>query len=74
MGREKSVVKIPQNSVHVYINKYRASHQKSPRGRGLWAFEIGDEDKWFRGTYSEAKTKAVKYAADRGIRVVYVLP
>ena len=72
--RKPKRVHMPQNAVLVYINKYQASHGKNPRGRGLWAFEIGGKTNFFRGTYTEAKGKAVRFAANKGIRKVYVLP
>ncbi len=74
MGRKRKVVKIPQYSVNVHLTKYRRVHLKRPRGWATWAFGVGNETKLFRGSYSEAKLRAVKYAANRGISRIYVLP
>ena len=40
-----------------------------PRGEGNWLFQIADEQKVFRGTYSEACQKAKAYAKKNHPRV-----
>ena len=60
----------------------RSNNGKSPKGKGNWAFSIGNKDGYedaskavfFYGTYAEAKKEAVKAAAEKGASVVYVLP
>jgi hypothetical protein len=62
---------------------YEASHRKSPRGRGSWAF--CDETKYrqsdylnhtifISGTYAEAKKIAVQTFTKQGIEFAYALP
>lgn len=67
---------------HVYVSTFRyfASHAKSPRGRGMWAFSIGAERHplstvlWLNASYSEAKAAAIAAASLRDITTVEVLP
>lgn len=62
-------------SIRVDTNRYYGSHMKQPRGRGNWAFEIGGKTVFFRGLYSEVKTRAVKEARkDKRIFSIKVLP
>lgn len=46
----------------VETTKYRASHNKDPKGRGLWFFELSKgndkEDFKFNGSYADAKAAA----------------
>jgi len=67
--------KIPISSVNVETRKHKFSTGgKEPRGRGTWAFQIGDKMEMIPGDYAEAKGKAVRMAAERGEREVEVLP
>jgi len=63
--------------------KYVASHGKLPRGTGTWWFSIGNYERprthenrevAFRGSYTEAKKKALKAAKKYGYSRIYVLP
>lgn len=49
---------------------------KKPRGRGSWAFQIGEGDPWLSHstTYTEAKKAAIAEARSRGVGVIRVLP
>jgi hypothetical protein len=54
-------------STPVYFDtwQFEFSHNRKPRGRGSWAFELrqGDEGvKFFQGTYTEAKSQAAAWA------------
>jgi hypothetical protein len=47
--------------------QYEFSHNRKPRGYGLWAFSFEADGKksepfFYTGKYSEAKNRAVKYA------------
>jgi len=66
--------KVPIGSVRVETGKYKFSSGRSPKGRGQWAFRIGDKTEMIHGDYAEAKGKAVRMAAERGEREVEVLP
>ena len=46
---------------------YRFANGVIPRGRGTWAFEIGDKTEFIYGSYSDAKKEAIKRAASLGI-------
>jgi hypothetical protein len=48
--------------VTVSTRQYEASHGHKPRGRGLWAFKIGERTGFITGTYTEAKNEAIKQA------------
>lgn len=58
---------IAQKNVSVW------SEISNPRGYGNWAFKIGKETKFFAGKYSDAKKKAVKEAASKGINSITTL-
>lgn len=56
--------KINASNVAVY------SEVQNPRGSGNWHFRLGGsggEEVSFSGKYSEAKKKAIKYAAEKGV-------
>jgi len=59
--------------MRVNTMSYKRSHGKSPRGYGMWAFEINREEYFITGTYSEAKTKAIKLAKSKKAFEVRVL-
>lgn len=56
--------------------RFEASHGRTPKGSGWWMFETQDRRvvTEVRGTYTEAKRAALRYAAERGIAVLYVCP
>lgn len=61
--------------VIVDTSGFVAAHMREPRGRGLWAFEIGGQEFRARpGLYSSAKKDAEKLARSRGVGRIYVLP
>ena len=41
--------------INFMTREYEASHGKKPRGKGLWWFEIQDEEFQAYGTLTEAK-------------------
>lgn len=61
--------KINMAAVSVY------SEIPNPRGFGNWYFKLGNtgEEVSFSGKYSDAKKKAVKYAAEKGARRITAL-
>lgn len=62
-------------AVRVDTSSYYGSYLKQPRGRGNWYFKIGNEEICFRGSYSEAKAKAIKYAhKNKNIYSIKVMP
>lgn len=72
----------PKNArivVNVRVEEYLLSHGSKPKGTGSWAFQLeGSPDPvWFKGTYTQAKSEAVKMAReqarDAGARVVDVV-
>ena len=65
---------IPASRVSVSTSAYQGSHGSTPRGSGTWAFDIGSETKFFSGKYSDAKKKAINYAAQKGISNIKVGP
>jgi hypothetical protein len=60
----------------------RNNFGKSPKGKGNWAFSIGDKSGYedvtkavfFYGSYADAKKAASKEALNRGKDIIYVLP
>ena len=60
----------------VKTEQYQFSHCKTPRGYGLWAFQIGNDPEpfWYTGKYSVAKDSAVRYAVAKGAHHIKVLP
>lgn len=75
---------IPKSWVRVSTREYRSNHSAEPRGRGSWAFFMGeapdnydarDERIWWSPscTFAEARKLAVAEAARQGIAVVEVL-
>ena len=59
---------IPMNQVSVTgEDYYRFANGVKPKGRGSWAFEIGDKTEFIYGSYSDAKKEAIKRAASLGI-------
>lgn len=69
MATEHSISK---NQVTVSTSHYERAGRKSPRGRGQWAFSIGQAIKFFWGSYSDAKKQAIEYAAQNGVTTIYV--
>jgi hypothetical protein len=62
------------SSVTTDTGKYKASMGKEPKGRGRWAFQIGDKVEFIQGDYGDARREAARMAAERGERGVRVLP
>lgn len=72
--------------VTVDTKVFECAQGKAPRGRGGWAFSLGqDFDRvdelaedgkarvlWFSGTYAEAKKQAVQVARERGFDCLVV--
>ncbi len=48
--------------VTVLTSKFEGVHGRKPRGTGVWAFMIDNEEHFFRGKYSEAKKAAIRQA------------
>lgn len=77
---ENSNLKASQ--VVVDDSDYRASHQQSPRGTGLWLYCAVDPRRHRdylehilvadHGTFGQTKARARILAAHRGLRVIYV--
>lgn len=67
---------VRQKDVIVRDSEYRFSHGKAPSGLGNWAFHMGKNGslgtQFFYGTFSEAKRKAIKWAAQHGTEHVSV--
>jgi len=68
------VKKIPASQVTISDSQYRFSTGKAPKGYGNWAFYIGNSDEpvFFHGSYAEAKKKAIREAANRGVNKIRV--
>ena len=67
-GRSGSSGKASGRSSASAVTVY--SEVRNPRGSGNWHFRVGGkggEEISFSGKYSDAKKKAMKYAAERGI-------
>jgi hypothetical protein len=65
-------------SIDVSTAGYQFSHGHTPRGRGYWAFRIGDDPEPFwskpQQTYSEAIGDARKLAVSLNASTIEVLP
>lgn len=61
-------------SVQVSTTEFQAAHGRAPRGSGTWAFFFAGEveARWFRGTFTEAKSQATRAAAAAHVRSVSV--
>lgn len=63
------------DAVEVETSRWQfSSGKRSPSGFGRWFFKIGSEEKFFNGSYTEAKKAATKYASENGISTIYLLP
>ena len=74
-ANEKSQYRM--SSSHVVVvetTQYEFSHNHTPRGSGLWAFEIAGETYWRNGNYTVALADARKLAKAQSAGVVIVLP
>ena len=60
--------------VQVKTWRYEWTHGRKPKGGRRWAFQVGDEDLWFNGSYGEAKRAAIRAARERGLDEIEVLP
>lgn len=70
----------------VNTGTFEASHGKKPRGTGAWMFNIGKGQRHpdgrvdytntatFSGTYTQAKTEALKLARRKGESQITVMP
>ncbi len=55
-------------------SKYMGAHGKEPKGTGVWAFKVGDEEFMTKSmSYTDAKKEAAKKAKEKGARSVTVL-
>lgn len=63
---------ISKNQVTVSTAHYQRAAGKQPRGKGNWAFSIGESIIFFNGSYTEAKKKAIELAAKRGNHTIFV--
>ena len=61
-------------TIRVSTREYEFSHGKQPKGRGHWAFQIGERVGFIDGTYTEAKKLAGKQAKQEGVEIIEVLP
>ena len=75
--------KIALNYIAVSTRLYTRSYGKQPRGKGTWAFSIGDTKGYedptealfvYNKTYSEALKIARLEAQNQNAELVYVLP
>lgn len=77
LGKQNKTIpkKIPASQVTISDSQYRFSTGKAPKGYGNWAFYLGDDDDkpiFFQGSYADAKKKAVREAANRGVNKIRV--
>ncbi len=66
---EKRTVKAA--SVVVDTGRYVRAWSKTPRGAGLWAFDIAGEMTFFYGKYGDCVRQARRAAAERGEWVIF---
>lgn len=61
-------------TVEVRTERYEWAYGKKPRGIGTWAFGDSEDKKieFFSGTYTEAKSKAIKWAKMNNMHRIYV--
>jgi hypothetical protein len=60
--------------VEFNTSKYMGAHGKEPKGTGVWAFKVGDEEFMTKSmSYADAKKEAAKKAKEKGARFVTVL-
>lgn len=65
---------IPASNVSVNgEDNYRFTNGRRPSGTGNWAFNIGGEEVFIYGSYSEAKKEARRRAARSGIGSIRLL-
>ena len=60
--------------VIVSTRSYKRSHNKAPRGYGMWAFEINRKEYFITGNFADARKEAVKVAKEEKAGVVCVMP
>ncbi len=61
------------SGVTVSYFKYICSHGKTPKGYGVWAFDLGGGEMFFHtSSFAEAKRAAVKEAKRLGVRSISV--
>lgn len=64
--------------MRVDTRRYERVHGKKPRGKWMWAFNIGPEDDpipaVIPGRYQEAKKKIIEHAKQLGEGEIRVLP
>jgi len=61
-------------SIEFNTSKYKGAHGKEPKGTGVWAFKVGDEEFITKSmSYADAKKEAAKKAKEKGARSVTVL-
>lgn len=60
----------------IVTSRYRASHMKAPRGRGLWLFEMGDGTVVVshNGSFAEARKAAIAYCREHKLAGLFVCP
>lgn len=61
------------DSVYVNTSRYERYYGKIPKVYGNWAFKIGSEEKFFSGTFQEAKKAAVVYAQANNVTSIELL-
>lgn len=75
--------KVAKSSITVITSLYWREYQREPKGRGSWAFSIGDKSGYDDAlkafftnsmTYKEAVKVAKEEAQKRGTDIIYVLP
>lgn len=62
--------------VRINTNRFQASHMKSPKGRGMWAFEDKDRNIVIMksGSFAEVKKMAIAKAKEIGLFEIFVSP
>ena len=63
-------------TTRIETTRYQASHNKAPKGRGLWMFETASREVVVQhnGTYAEAKQAAIAHGKQHGHAALYVCP
>lgn len=74
---------IPLSRIEIYKHLYTSNHETAPRGRGSWAFSIGNKDGYDNPdkvfwtdsmTFQQACKVARLECQKQGVTIAYVLP
>lgn len=63
-----------EKAVTVNTNRFEGSHGRKPRGKGMWAFNVGGKQHTFTDHYTGAVRQAKRVARQGGHGTVHVLP